>query len=93
MDHRQQQHPARAPTWPWVAAPRAEAAPPAAAHGQASTPAEWVARCTDRLAQLITDEGVARGDLEALALDLVEEARFREVGPEVAAELHAREHA
>lgn len=92
MDDRQQ-HPTRAPAWPWSAMARAQAAPAASVGGQASTPAEWVARCTVRLAQLVTDEGVARGDLEALALDLVEEARFRELGPEAAAELHAREHA
>lgn len=80
------------PSWPFQHPTRpADAGAPLLTTERAATPEAWVSRCTDRLVQLIPDEGVQRADLELVALDLLEDARFREVGAEAAAELHARE--
>ena len=57
------------------------------------TPEGWITACTDRLVELITDEGVTREDLAALAADMAEDERYSTLTPAAAAELHARDFA
>jgi hypothetical protein len=57
------------------------------------SPCDWIARCADRLRQLIHDEYVTDAELCELAADMAEDRHYASLEPAAAAEQHQQDYA